>query len=99
MLVKQWLREYMAFESSAPQARLRVRHYRYLALQRWQVFEIAAVLPGPLFQQLALGLFFVGLCYFTASVHESTGRTTLPLVSAWAFLFITVTLLPAFFPQ
>lgn len=97
ILIKQWLREYLAVNNPSPYGRLRIRHYRYPGLRQWQVFEIAAVLP--LLQQLALALFFVGLCYFTASVHESIGHTSLPLVSGWAFCFSTVTILPAFFPR
>ncbi|KAI0689231.1 hypothetical protein BC835DRAFT_1283343, partial [Cytidiella melzeri] len=45
ILVKQWLREYLAAEIPSPQARLRVRHLRYPALRKWKVFEIAAALP------------------------------------------------------
>jgi hypothetical protein len=97
ILVKQWLREYLAVENPSPQARLRIRHFRYPELVRWNVFEIASILP--LLQQIALALFFVGLCYFTESVHESVGHTSLPLVAAWAFCFSTVTLLPVFFPR
>lgn len=97
ILVKQWLREYLFTETTSPQARLRVRHLRYDALIRWHVFEIAAVLP--LFQQISLALFFIGLCYFTRSVHESVGHTTVPLVAGWVFCFATVTILPAFFPH
>ncbi len=97
ILVKQWLREYLAVEYPSPQARLRIRHHRYPELLRWKVFEIAALLP--LLQQLALALFFIGLCYFTASVHESVGHTTLPLVAGWAFCFTVATLLPVFLPR
>lgn len=97
MLVKQWLREYIAVENPSPQARLRIRRFRYPELMKWNVFEIAAVLP--VLQQIALSLFFIGLCYFTASVHESVGRTSLPLVAGWAFCFSTVTILPVFFPR
>ncbi|KAI0738759.1 hypothetical protein BC629DRAFT_1300079, partial [Irpex lacteus] len=97
ILVKQWLREYLAVENPSPHARLRIRHYREPGLRTWKVFEIAAVLP--LLQQLALALFFIGLCYFTASVHESVGDTSLPLVAGWAFCFTTVTMLPLFFPR
>ncbi|KAI0683769.1 hypothetical protein BC835DRAFT_1310896 [Cytidiella melzeri] len=96
ILVKQWLREYLAVDNPAPQARLRVRHLRYPQLARWKVFEIAAVLP--ILLQISLGLFFVGMCYFTASVHPSVRNTTLPLVAGWAFCFAAVTLLPVFFP-
>lgn len=87
----------MAVQNPSPQARLRLRHLRYPELDKWRIFEIAASLP--LLVQLSLGLFFVGLCYFTASVHASIGYTTLPLVAGWAFCFITVTILPLFFPR
>jgi hypothetical protein len=97
ILIKQWLRKYLAVTNPSPQARLRIRHSRHPELQRWRVLEIAAVLP--LLQQLSLALFFIGLCYFTESVHSSIGRTTLPLVAGWAFCFATVTILPLFFPR
>ncbi|KAI0776397.1 hypothetical protein BC629DRAFT_1290587, partial [Irpex lacteus] len=97
MLVKQWLREFLAAEVPSPQARLRIRHFREPEIKRWKVYEIAASLP--LLLQLSLGLFFVGLCYFTASVHASVGYTTLPLVVAWALFFFSATTLPLFFPR
>ncbi|KAI0084341.1 hypothetical protein BDY19DRAFT_854946, partial [Irpex rosettiformis] len=37
ILVKQWLREFLAAENPSPQARLRVRHLRYPELSRWKV--------------------------------------------------------------
>lgn len=58
MLVKQWLREYLAIERVSPQERLRARLYRNPAMVQWKVFEIAAILP--LLLQVSLGLFFVG---------------------------------------
>lgn len=97
MLVKQWLREYLAVEYPSPQARLRIRHHRYPELKKWNVFNIAALLP--LLLQMSLGLFFLGLCHFTASVNANVGYTTIPLVSGWAFCFSMTTLLPAFFPR
>ena len=96
ILVKQWLREFLAADNPSPLARLRVRHLRYPQLVQWKVFEIAAVLP--LLLQLALALFFAGLCYFTASVHPSVEHTTLPLVLGWAFCFCSVIAFPLFFP-
>ncbi len=97
ILVKQWLREYLSLHNPSPRARLRIRHYREPELRRWKVFEIAAVLP--FLQQLSLALFFVGLCYFSASVHKTVGRTSLSLVVGWAFFICTVTILPLFFPR
>lgn len=45
ILVKQWLREYLAGDFVSPQARLRARHFRLPGLEVWKVYEIAAVLP------------------------------------------------------
>ncbi|KAI0691121.1 hypothetical protein BC835DRAFT_133189 [Cytidiella melzeri] len=97
ILVKQWLREYLAGDYTSPQARLRVRHYRNPGLEKWEVFEIAAMLP--LLLQLSLALFFIGLCFFTADIHSSVGHTTLPLVAGWGFLFISAAFAPAFSPR
>lgn len=97
ILVKQWLREYTAVENPSPQARLRLRYVRYQELKKWKVFEIAAVLP--LILQLALGLFFTGLCYLASSLHLSVSLTTLPLVIGWALCFIAITIMPLFFPR
>lgn len=97
MLVKQWLREYLATENPSPQARLRIRHQRHPALKTWHVLEIGASLPFLL--QLALAFFFVGVCYFTSEIHASIGHTTLPLVIAWAICFATATALPIIFPR
>lgn len=97
MLVKQWLREYLAVEVPSPQARLRVRHFREPELRKWLVFEIAAALP--LLLQLSLAVFFIGMCYFTLAIHPSTGYTTLPLVIGWSLCLVAVTILPAIYPR
>ncbi|KAI0766483.1 hypothetical protein BC629DRAFT_1246002, partial [Irpex lacteus] len=94
ILVKQWLRAYMAFASASPQGQLRIRHFRRGGLKAWKVFGIASMLP--LFLQISLALFFVGLCIFTLDVYPAIGNATLPLVAAWAFLFAAVTASPAF---
>ncbi|KAI0088741.1 hypothetical protein BDY19DRAFT_993586 [Irpex rosettiformis] len=97
MLVKQWLREFLAVEVPPSQACLRIRHFREPQIQKWRVYEIVACLP--LLLQLSLALFFLGLCYFASSVHESVGHTTLPLVVGWALCFFGATALPIFFPR
>lgn len=97
MIVKHWLREYLTYNNPSPQARLRVRRSREPSMESWKVFEIAAALPFLL--QLALALFFAGLCIFTISVHTTVGNTTSALVAGWAFSFIIVTILPAFYPR
>ncbi|KAI0344886.1 hypothetical protein BDW22DRAFT_1326924, partial [Trametopsis cervina] len=94
ILVKQWLREYMKFVTSFPQGRLRIRQFRRAGLETWQVLTIAACLP--LLLQLALGIFFIGLCFYTAELHSSVRATTVPLVSGWGFIFFFVTISPLF---
>ncbi|KAI0338529.1 hypothetical protein BDW22DRAFT_1459825, partial [Trametopsis cervina] len=92
--VKQWLRGYTASTTSFALSKMRIRFFRRLALEDWDVLEIASALP--LLLQMSLALFFVGLCYFTADIHPSVKNTAFPLVSAWAFFFITATILPIF---
>ncbi|KAI0692552.1 hypothetical protein BC835DRAFT_1277499, partial [Cytidiella melzeri] len=94
ILVKSWLREYVAFATSSAQGNLRVRAFRRSGLETWQVFGIASILP--LLLQLSLLFFFVGLCYFTANVHPSVRNTTLPLVCAWGFIIFSAILAPIF---
>ncbi|KAJ3548915.1 hypothetical protein NM688_g5235 [Phlebia brevispora] len=92
ILVKQWLREYLAIGSTVPEERIRIRHFRKRGLEDWKLFEIAAALPFVL--QLSLALFFVGLCFFTAEIHPSLRATSLMLVSGWALLFSFTFLAP-----
>lgn len=95
MLVKQWLREYLAVDSTFPQVQLRVRHFRAQGLAAgWKVFQLAAILPQLL--QLSLGLFFIGLCIFAWSVHPALGKTAIPIVALWACFIGFTTLAPAF---
>ncbi|KAJ3552941.1 hypothetical protein NM688_g3888 [Phlebia brevispora] len=97
ILVKQWLREYLAFDYTSPHERVRARQFRHPGLADWKVFEIAGFLP--LLLQVALGLFFLGLCFFTRSVHPSIGNTSTPLVAVWAFCFMAATIAPVCSPR
>ena len=97
MLVKSWLREYLSGDWVSPQAKLRAREYRHPALLTWKVFEIAAVLPVLL--QLALGLFFIGLCFFTHAIQKRMFHTSIPLVATWALFLIITVFAPLFSPR
>ena len=94
MLVKQWLREYLAGDYYSPQARLRVRQFRHEGITAWNVFDIAAILP--LLLQISLGLFFLGLCIFTRFINSTVGWTSIPLVSAWLLILLLTTIAPVF---
>ncbi|KAI0790188.1 hypothetical protein BC629DRAFT_1593316 [Irpex lacteus] len=93
--VKQWLREFLAAENP----HLRLDSVASLTLSRLSNGSVRDRAVLPLLLQLALALFFAGLCFFTASVHASVEYTTLPLVLGWTFCFCTVTVLPLFHPR
>ncbi|KAI0071096.1 hypothetical protein K474DRAFT_1669377 [Panus rudis PR-1116 ss-1] len=97
ILVKQWLREYMAQDNTLPRARVRVRYWRYLGLQGWRVFEIAAFLPFLL--QIALLLFFLGLCLFLLALDPIVGWVVTSMVIVWVALFVGSTVAPVFSPR
>lgn len=97
ILVKQWLKEYLAIERTRPEERLRIRYFRRGGLKTWKLFEIAAILP--LILQVSLSLFFIGLCVFTASVHPSIGTTSICLVGGWAAFFVFTLLAPILSPR
>ncbi|THG94510.1 hypothetical protein EW026_g6977 [Hermanssonia centrifuga] len=94
MLVKQWLRAWLATDLTSGQARLRARHFRLPGVQAWKVFEIAAALP--LLLQIALAFFLTGLCYFTSAIHPSLRDTSIPLVGVWALFILATSIAPAF---
>ncbi|KAI0340811.1 hypothetical protein BDW22DRAFT_1299146, partial [Trametopsis cervina] len=94
IFVKQWLRAYLAFSTASPQGQLRARQFRHAGMETWRVYGIAASLP--LLIQVALGLFFIGLCYFTAEVDESIGKTTFILIAGWGFMTFAILICPVF---
>jgi hypothetical protein len=97
MLIKQWLNEYLASESMSPKRRIMERHLRQPGLVTWKVYEIAGVLP--ILLHVALSLFFIGLCLFTASIDVRLGRTCFALVAGWAFIIVITILAPLFSPR
>lgn len=94
MLIKQWLREYMAEENLSPRSQIRVRYWRNQGLIRWHVFEIAAILP--ILLQLSLVLFFAGLCVFLQDLNRVVGLVSTILVATWLFLYISSISAPVF---
>lgn len=48
---------------------------------------------------LAVGLFFLGLCFFASSIHPAIQRTIIPLVVLWVTLLLAATLAPIFSPR
>ena len=92
ILVKQWFHEFMAQGSHDPQYRIRIRFFRNEGLERWQVFEIAAVLP--LLLQVSLFLFLVGLSLFLHNLNHVVGWITTGISLTWLQVFLFTTLAP-----
>ncbi|KAI0072010.1 hypothetical protein K474DRAFT_461370 [Panus rudis PR-1116 ss-1] len=89
MLAKQWLREFLSL-NDAPSKFL----HRHRGLTVYRVFEITAFLP--LFLQLALVLFFIGLSIFVRSLDTHIGWAITTLVVIWLMLYAIALFLPAF---
>ncbi|KAI0784766.1 hypothetical protein C8Q75DRAFT_723664, partial [Abortiporus biennis] len=95
ILVKQWLREYLAHDCLSPQAHIRVRHFCTEGSERFKVLEIAAVLPMLL--QASLCLFFLGLAIFLIDLDATIGWSITPFIILWASLFFGTLFAPAIF--
>lgn len=96
MLVKQWLRAYLASTFVAPKERCEVRWFRRTGLLHYRVPEIAAFLP--LILQIALTLFFNGLILFIAPIHISIAVSLAVVESVWLLFLLVTTLIPVFSP-
>lgn len=94
ILVKQWFREYLNWNCTATEERLRIRHVRYTAMVRWRVFEIAALLP--LLLQFSLLMFFAGLSVLLKALNFTVWLTSTILIGCWFSLYLTTLLAPAF---
>ncbi|KAK7689227.1 hypothetical protein QCA50_007918 [Cerrena zonata] len=97
ILVKQWIHELMARDTQDPRQQVKLRFFREIGVQRWQVFEIAAALP--LLLQLALLLFFVGLSAFFHDLNQVVTWVVTGFMILWLSFYLFMTLAPAFSSQ
>lgn len=97
ILVKQWLREYMAIADMKPDKQCRVRYLREVSLYRWGVHHIASFLP--LLLQGAIILFFVGLLDFARLLHPTIGGIVIAFVAVYLLFFVGTTLAPIVDPH
>ncbi|KAK7693017.1 hypothetical protein QCA50_002582 [Cerrena zonata] len=97
ILVKQWLHELMARDTQDPRQQVKLRFFREIGVQRWQVFEIAAALP--LLLQLALLLFFIGLSAFLHDLNPVVTWVVTGVMIVWLAFFLFTTFSPAFSSQ
>ena len=97
MLVKQWLRDFLAQHTQNPKEQLKIRTFRDAGVKRWRVFELAAFLP--LLLQLALLLFFIGLSEYLRELDPVVGWITTSMILVWLFLFSLTTTAPLIYQQ
>ena len=97
MLVKQWLRDFLAQPTQNPKEQLKIRTFRDAGVKRWRVFELAAFLP--LLLQLALLLFFIGLSEHLRELNPVVGWITTAVILVWLFVFSLTTTAPLIYQQ
>ena len=88
IMVKQWLREYMAVVSLSSRDHVRLRQHRYEGLVSWHVPEIMAFLP--ILLELSLILFFIGLIDFLFMLQVTVAAIVTSLI-VLALLFYGAT--------
>ncbi|KAJ8473754.1 hypothetical protein ONZ51_g7680 [Trametes cubensis] len=94
ILTKQWLREYTLSASSSPRQNARVRQLRQGGFEKWKIPLTIALLP--VFLQIALALFFIGLLDLLWSLDAAVAWViTIIVAISLAFLVFT-TLMPTF---
>lgn len=94
IMVKQWLREYMASVSLSSRNNMRLRQHRFGGLVAWNVPEIMAFLP--ILLELSLILFFAGLVDFLFSLQPIVAGVVTSVVGVSFLFYIFTTITPAF---
>ncbi|KAH9887205.1 hypothetical protein C8Q73DRAFT_768102 [Cubamyces lactineus] len=97
LMVKQWLREYLAGSSNISRESIRIRQFRYQGLRDWHVPEIILFLPMLL--QLALVLFFVGLLDLLWSLHPVVAAIVSVIVALTGLFALAACVFPPLFPD
>ncbi|KAK0190053.1 hypothetical protein F5146DRAFT_649443 [Armillaria mellea] len=95
VLTKQWLHQYISVVSDlSPLGRGRIRQYRYMGLEKWQVPMIIGLLP--ILLHISLGLFFTGLCIYLFSLHVVIAYTVASLSGIVYAAYLIFLFLPLF---
>ncbi|KAI0336714.1 hypothetical protein GY45DRAFT_1315330 [Cubamyces sp. BRFM 1775] len=97
LMVKQWLREYLAGSSNISRESIRIRQFRYQGLRDWYVPEIILFLPMLL--QLALVLFFIGLLDLLWSLHPVVAAIVTVIIALTGLFALAACIFPPLFPD
>lgn len=93
ILVKQWFQEYTDLTSSQAKEHVCIRQYRFDSLHTWRVHTISKLLP--LFLQLSLLLFFIGLLVLLWTVSIPVAAFVTVPVIFWLIFWLMSTVLPS----
>ena len=97
ILVQQWLREYPVSGMRSVRECLRLRHFRYKALNTWGVPHVVSILP--ILLQVALILFLVGLAELLWTLNHTVAWPFIIFLSVSVGFLLFTTLLPAISPS
>lgn len=93
IVVQQWVREYPVSGMKTLRGILRVRHYRYKALNSWGVPHVVSILP--ILLQAALVLFLVGLAQLLLSLNHTVALPFIIFLAISGGFLCFTTLIPA----
>ncbi|KAK0482810.1 hypothetical protein EDD18DRAFT_1294173 [Armillaria luteobubalina] len=97
VLTKQWIHQYMSVPSGTPRDRCRVRHFRYMGLERWQVDLIIGMLP--VLMSLSLGIFLGGLVIFLIPLHVPIASAVGSIAFISFAAYFVTNFLPIIYPS
>lgn len=99
ILAKQWLREYMKWNTSLgdPKENVLVRQIRFEAWKEWHLDTTLSFIPGML--EMAVVLFFIGLVILLWTIHYLVAIISSTAVGIFLIAVCAVMSLPAFFKR
>lgn len=97
MVCKQWLYQYVSVTPGTPRERARIRHFRYVGLQKWKVPVIIDMLP--FIMHLALCLFLAGLVLFLIPMHTELSLITGVIAGTAYSLYLVSVVIPLQSPE
>lgn len=92
VVAKQWIHQYTTIPSGSPRDRARIRHFRFLGLEKWRVPEVVGLLPT--LMHLSLGIFFVGLAIFLHDLNPVLAGLVDAVLVSTLFAYCASNLLP-----
>lgn len=96
ILVQQWIREYMQWNSplAAPRENILVRQFRFEAWESWKVSAVISTVPALL--EVAMILFLVGMVVLLWTLDDVVAICATTFMALFMLVFAVFTVLPVF---